>query len=85
MLKKILLIIGCCACCALSIPLTGCMDNPSNSGTPSVDGMIRIYVDEETGVNYIRYSNGAAGAGGITPRYNADGSLYVEEQNNEID
>lgn len=83
MLKKILLIIGCCACCALSIPLTGCTDNPSNSDTPSLGGMIRVYVDEATGVNYIRYSNGYGCA--ITPRYNSDGSLYVEEQNNEID
>lgn len=33
------------------------------------------YVDEETGVNYL-WINSSAGVA-ITPRYNADGSLYV--------
>lgn len=37
-----------------------------------------IFVDPETGVNYIVYE-GYTGRGGITPRYNADGSLYVTE------
>lgn len=37
---------------------------------------IKIYVDEETGVNYLIYDS--YGRSGITPRFNADGSLYVE-------
>lgn len=36
-----------------------------------------ILVDDETGVNYIYYGY----YGGITPRLNADGSLYVSEVN----
>ena len=39
---------------------------------------IYIYVDEETGVEYIVY-NGYQ-KGGICPRYNADGSLRVEKK-----
>lgn len=42
----------------------------------------KIYVDEETGVNYIVYSTNAY-KGGITPRYNADGTLYVSEMEGE--
>ena len=38
---------------------------------------IRYVVDQETGVNYVYYSS----HGGITPRLNADGSLYVSEVN----
>lgn len=34
-----------------------------------------IFVDEETGVNYIIFNGNYRG--GITPRYRADGSLYV--------
>lgn len=84
MLRKILVIILCCICCALLIPLTGCTNKPidnsdsnDNSDSSSLSLSMMIYVDEETGVNYIRYSNGTAG--GITPRYNADGTLYVED------
>jgi len=36
---------------------------------------IGIWVDEETGVNYIIYSS--AYKGGITQRLNADGTVYV--------
>lgn len=35
---------------------------------------LTIFIDPETGVNYIR-----SGYDGITPRYNADGSLYVTD------
>ena len=36
--------------------------------------------DTETGVHYFIYDNATAycGMGGICPRYNADGSLYVD-------
>lgn len=36
-----------------------------------------IYVDEETGVNYIKYID--VYGGGITVRLNADGTPYVSE------
>lgn len=40
---------------------------------------VYIWTDEETGVQYIIYShkNGYGGMGGITPRLNNDGSIYV--------
>ena len=39
---------------------------------------IEIWTDEETGVQYIIYRSGAyGGVGGITPRFNADGTLYT--------
>ena len=38
-----------------------------------------IYVDEETGVNYIKYID--VYGGGITVRLNADGTPYVSEVN----
>ena len=40
---------------------------------------IRIWIDEETGVQYVIYceSWGYSGGAGITPRLNADGTLYI--------
>ena len=40
---------------------------------------VYVWTDEETGVQYIVYShrNGYGGMGGITPRFNSDGSLYI--------
>ena len=40
---------------------------------------IRFWTDEETGVQYVIYNHGAPykGMGGITPRLNADGTLYI--------
>jgi maltose-binding protein MalE len=42
---------------------------------------ISIWTDTETGVQYIVYTDtaGYCGMGGITPRLNADGTLYVVE------
>ena len=40
------------------------------------DTNIKIFIDEETGVNYLIYDSYRRA--GITPRFNADGSLYVE-------
>ena len=48
---------------------------------------IEIWTDVETGVQYVIYdrNTGYAGIGGITPRFNADGTLYgVPEENNEF-
>lgn len=39
-------------------------------------GSFSLYEDTETGVQYFTWKNGYAG--GICPRYNADGTLYVE-------
>lgn len=40
------------------------------------DTRIKIFIDEKTGVNYLIYDSYKKG--GITPRFNPDGSLYVE-------
>lgn len=42
-------------------------------------GNIEQWRDTETGVHYFIYdrTSGNGGMGGICPRYNADGSLYV--------
>ena len=40
------------------------------------NGEVYVYVDKETGVNYIIFDD--VYKGGICPRYNADGSLYIE-------
>ncbi len=50
----------------------------------NVNGMMRTYclIDEDTGVNYIVVSGEIYGSGlgtSITPRLNADGSLYTSE------
>lgn len=71
----------------LGIAIAGC----GNSGSAKSDSEwemeysesdydFEIYRDSETGVNYIIYSHsgGYSGMGGLCPRYNADGSLYVD-------
>lgn len=41
-----------------------------------------VITDDKTGVQYIIYSEFGyrSGAGGITPRYNADGTLYIDPE-----
>lgn len=76
----------------LMLCLSGCetetlneIQNPTNSTSPTlserIDKRIFIWTDTETGVQYIVYKDGAGyqGMGGITPRLNADGTLYVVE------
>lgn len=43
------------------------------------NNMIYIWTDEDTGVQYVVYREEScyAGFGGITPRLNSDGSLYI--------
>ena len=38
---------------------------------------VSVIVDKETGVNYVFYKSGYGG--GLSPRYNADGTLYITE------
>ena len=38
---------------------------------------VSVIVDHETGVNYVFYKSGYSGS--ISPRYNADGTLYITE------
>lgn len=44
---------------------------------------IQVYVDPETGVNYLIYDGGYDG--GITVRYNADGSIMVTKKEGASD
>jgi len=46
-----------------------------------------IITDEETGVQYIVYREQAswAGMGGITPRYNSDGTLHTVNDKEKTD
>jgi hypothetical protein len=64
----ILVLIACLVSCA----------NNENITQSNKDDSIQFWTDEETGVEYIIYNNvrGYAGQGGITPRLNADGSLF---------
>lgn len=63
--------------------LVGCeLTNLDNSSVPTDTKTdvrdIRIWTDEETGVQYIIYADTYRSLGGITPRLNADGTLYTE-------
>ena len=62
----------------------GCV-NEENTDNKSIientdDKNISIWTDAETGVQYIvyTYKAGYGGMGGITPRLNSDGTLYIE-------
>lgn len=60
-------------CAALMLAIMFCMcacGKTEDSG----DMLVRYFVDEQTGVNYVMY-NGEA----ITPRLNPDGTLYRSE------
>lgn len=64
-------------CCAvLVLGLAGCtnVENETDYSIKRDNNNIFIHIDKETGVNYII---SGYGVGGICPRYNADGSLYV--------
>lgn len=65
----------------LVLCLVGCTDTTEQALTvKNGNNNIVIWVDSETGVQYIIYcdSCGSRGMGGITPRLNADGTLYIE-------
>ena len=61
--------------------LTACSsDQDQNQGTvqSAYDShKMHIYVDPETGVNYLVYESYRRG--GVSVRYNADGTLYVSD------
>lgn len=68
------------------ILLVGCSDVENAEADTQInyiqdEGMFEIYVDEETGVNYISYYRKPYERGGITVRLNADGTPYVSGVN----
>lgn len=64
---------------AMVFCFVGCEDEKTPPTNKTDNNHIEIWTDEETGVQYIIYSEsgGYSGYGGITPRLNADGTLYM--------
>lgn len=60
--------------------IVGSANEPAEVGEKG-DDKIYIWTDEETGVQYVIYreKTANAGFGGITPRLNSDGSLYIAD------
>lgn len=77
MIKKIIAIISCAVFVMCLAGCTNAEDKNNEKQMTKVDIGVYVYtyVDEETGVNYLIYDG--TYSGGIYPRYNADGSLYV--------
>lgn len=63
--------------------LVGCGDTDFKEVDGNKTREIQIYVDPETGVNYLIYDSYRKG--GITVRYNADGSIMVTEKEGASD
>lgn len=78
-MKKIMAI---CMILVLLVCLVSCTIDDTNIETSS-NSNVEFWTDEETGVQYIIYDrkSGYGGMGGITPRYNADGTLYTVGNN----
>lgn len=75
--------------CMLAFSLVGCNTNNTNNDTTdtttsnntmeyigNINNEIEEYRDSETGVHYFVFR--AYYKGGMCPRYNADGTLYVD-------
>ena len=77
--KVLIAIIGL----VMMFSLVGCDDKgvrSAESGLPTLsNGDMYEFIDPQTGVHYWVYSHdgGYDGAGGITPRLNADGTIMV--------
>ena len=74
----LMLMIACLSGCDIEIEIE---ENKSKyDGITKTNNInIDFWTDEETGVQYVIYNRngGKAGMGGITPRLNSDGSIYV--------
>lgn len=73
----------CLVACEVSGEVSGEVNEPNKPNIKTVsEAKIRIWTDAETGVQYIIYTDqaGYGGMGGITPRLNADGTLYIESE-----
>ena len=68
----------------LVFALVGCTTEQTAIRTESSRN-ISVWTDPETGVQYIIYEEKTSysGAGGITPRLNADGTLRIESEDLE--
>lgn len=62
--------------------LVSCADTNPNIERSQNDVNIEFWTDKETGVQYVIYDRTVshAGIGGITPRLNIDGTLYISTE-----
>lgn len=71
-----------CILLIFALALTGCesSENAENESELSErSDSVYLYIDDETGVEYLIFNS--INEGGICPRFNADGSLCVSENN----
>lgn len=72
---------GLVMCFLLCTALVGCSASETNNAsiTKLPNSSIFEFVDQDTGVHYLIYSNklANAGMGGITPRLNSDGTVMT--------
>lgn len=75
-----LILVAAVTCC-VTIPADAAQDRPLKIWPQNENGrfMTLVVVDEDTGVNYVVVNFYAPNGSGlaISPRYNADGSLYI--------
>lgn len=69
-----------CVLLIFALELTGCESNESELSEYS--NSVYLYIDDETGVEYLVFKT--INEGGICPRFNADGSLRVSEDNTNL-
>ena len=72
------LILALCGCGTLAAASEDNVQSSFSLDWIDSKGMFDLYQDRETGVQYIVYNH--ATRYGITPRYNADGSLYCGKE-----
>ena len=82
-----LVLIFCLVSCDLQNERTELTSEEKRVKTLSKNTDMFIWIDEETGVQYIVYcdKSGYSGMGGITPRLNADGTLYITTESEGAD
>lgn len=77
-LKLFKLVLVIIACIAIISALSGCRSSAKLNALH-----VSFYRDPVTGVNYVIYNNDHGSS--IYPRFNADGTLFVEEKGDEDD
>lgn len=74
-----------CVLLIFALALTGCesSENTENESELSeYSNSVYLYIDDETGVEYLIFNS--IYGGGMCPRFNADGSLRVSENNTNL-
>lgn len=70
-----------CIIAMLCLVFCGCAESQKEEGIKEYSSLgeigVTVYIDPETGVNYLIYEGGYDG--GITVRYNSDGTIMVTE------